>query len=212
LQKIGVDVIYFLGDAVGYLPGENKVLDLLAAFRVRCQKGNHEALLIGELVLSEEEDRIYGLSQAGQRLSPKNQQIVQQWPETQEFSCDGKEILMVHGSPSNTLEGYVYPDADFSFAVPYPYDAIFMGHTHYPFAIHYQNKLIVNVGSCGLPRDQGDMAAFAVYDSREHHAEIYRVQFDWRKNVEEFEQGLVALQVVESFQRSTPAMCGKVIK
>jgi putative phosphoesterase len=212
LQKFGVEVIYFLGDAVGYLPGEKKVLDLLAAFQVHCQKGNHEALLTGELVLSKEEDRIYGLSEARQRLSPKNQQILQKWPENQELSWDGKKILMVHGSPNNTLQGYVYPDTDFSFALSYPYDVIFMGHTHYPFSTRYQNKLIVNVGSCGLPRDQGNMAAFAVYDSLRHHAEIYRMQFDWREIVEDFEQGLVASEVVESFQRSTPSMYGKVIE
>jgi putative phosphoesterase len=212
LQVLGVEVIYFLGDAVGYLPGEKEVMDLLVAFQARCQKGNHEGLLLGELVLSDEKDRIYGLSRVRQRISMKDLRIVQQWPEIQNLTCDGKQILLVHGSPKDTLQGYIHRDADFSFAFSYPHDAIFMGHTHYPFAINYHNKLIVNVGSCGLPRDQGDMAAFAVYDSQEHHAEIYRIQFDWSEVVEGFEQDSIAPEVVEGFQRVTTTMYGKVIE
>jgi putative phosphoesterase len=212
LQRFGVEVIYFLGDAVGYLPGEREVLDLLVAFQARCQKGNHEGLLLGDLVLSKEKDQIYGLSRARKRISLEHLQIMKRWPDSQKVTCEGKEILLVHGSPSDTLQGYVYADADLSFAVAHPYDAIFMGHTHCPFAVTYQDKLIVNVGSCGLPRDQGDMAAFAVYDTKEHCAEIYRVPFDWGEVVGELEQGSIAPEVMECFKRSATSIWGKVVR
>jgi putative phosphoesterase len=212
MQRIEVDVVYFLGDAVGYLPGEMEVMALLDGFKVRCQKGNHEGLLLGELPLSKEKDRIYGLSQARKRFSREDLQILQQWPETQEFSCDGKNIYLVHGSPTDILQGYVHPHTDFSFMFRYPYDAIFMGHTHSPFVLKQGDKLIANVGSCGLPRDQGDMAAFAVYDTQEHCAEIFRVQFDWGEVVEELEQGSIAPEVVECFKRSAASIWGKVVE
>jgi hypothetical protein len=37
---------------------------------------------------------------------------------------------------------------------------------------------IVNVGSCGLPRDVGNLASCAVYDTVTRTAEILRVEFD----------------------------------
>ena len=47
-----------------------------------------------------------------------------------------------------------------------PCDAVTMGDTHRPFIAHNREEMrIINVGSCGIPRDQGDLLAFATYDA-----------------------------------------------
>jgi putative phosphoesterase len=212
LRRFEVDAIYFLGDAVGYLPSEDRVLDLLRDSRVRCQKGNHEVMLLGTLPLTKEKDQVYGLMKARKRISKENLSDLQVWPESRSFSVDGRNVLMVHGSPTDTLEGYVYPDDDFSFAAKHTYDAIFFGHTHYPFVSKYRKTIIANVGSCGLPRDQGDMAAFTIYDSTKHLVNVYRVALNCVEIVKDLKDVPISQSVLDCFKRSTGSFYGEIIQ
>jgi putative phosphoesterase len=178
LNEFQVSSIYFLGDATGYLPGEAEVLRLLRSEAVYCQKGNHEAMLLGELPLPENKDATYGLAAARERLSIEDREYIGGWPTYRIVKLAGKNLLFVHGSPNNHLQEYVYPDSDLSMFDTVGYDAVVMGHTHRPFVAKRANTLVVNVGSCGLPRDQGDLPAFAVLDVTELSCHIYRLQFD----------------------------------
>lgn len=212
MTRLGVEAIYFIGDAVGYLPGENNVLELLRASKVRCQKGNHEAMVLGALRVTEEEDRVSGITQASRRISPEYLEFIRQWPASQTISADGKKILFVHGSPSDILEGYLYPKGDFSFLSASPYDAIFVGHTHYPFTFKQGHRILVNVGSCGLPRDHGNLASFAVYDTRQHRPEIFRLQFDSDEMIRRFGHARISGDVIACFRRSAQNTTGKLIR
>jgi len=113
-------------------------------------------MLLGKIFLTKEKDQVYGLMKARQRASKENLYDLSGWPESRSLSIDGKDILMVHGSPADTLEGHVYPDG-VSFVAKYPYDAIFMGHTYHPFVSKCKKSIIVNVGSCGLPRHKAGL-------------------------------------------------------
>ena len=133
LKRAGAQQLYFLGDAVGYLPGEAAVLDLLARENVHCQWGNHEAMLLGELALDPDQDQMYGIAAVGVRLSGKHRAQLDSWPRTRTLTLDGRRILLVHGSPTDPLCAYVYPDADLSGLASLGFDAVFMGNTHRPF-------------------------------------------------------------------------------
>jgi putative phosphoesterase len=212
LKSFQLEAIYFLGDAVGYLPAVNEVLEVLCVNELICQKGNHEGLLIGELPLSKNRDRIYGLSRARKRIEKEYLETIFKWPERRVISLDRRNILLVHGSPLDYLQGYVYPNDDLSFMTAQKYNAIFLGHTHYPFVNYLQDKLIVNVGSCGLPRDQGNLASFALYDSAQNEAWIYRVRFDGQNVLDDFEPGTVSQQVIDCFGRSTGKPFGTLVE
>ena len=54
------------------------------------------------------------------------------------------------------------------------FDVIFVGHTHRQFLKTYKNKIFCNVGSIGLPRDNGSMMGFATFDTATKHIELYR--------------------------------------
>jgi predicted phosphodiesterase len=175
LHRRGVEQIYFLGDAVGYLPGEVEVLDLLGDEGVLCQRGNHEAMLLGDLELDPVRDEAYGLAAARRRLRPDQIAELKSWPDIREFEASGHRVVLAHGSPRSYLTDYVYPDADVSWLGDLGYDAVFMGNTHRPFATRVGGVLVANVGSCGLPRDQGDLAACVAYDSDLNSCEILRI-------------------------------------
>jgi predicted phosphodiesterase len=174
----GVDECFFLGDAVGYLPGERECLERLEAAGIQCQLGNHEAMLLGTLDLDPAADAVYGLAAARARLPNDDRARLETWPESRQVERDGRRILFVHGSPDDALGGYVYPDTDLAGWERLPHDAVFMGHTHRPFVARRGPVLIVNAGSVGLPRDVGNLASFAVYDTATGTATCYRVEFD----------------------------------
>lgn len=206
LEALQVDCIYFLGDAVGYLPGESEVLGLLRTASVYCQKGNHEAMLIGEIPLPSSKERIYRIGSARARLSTADRGFIASWPEHRVVDVGDRRLLLVHGSPDNHLEGYVYPHANLSNFDKLHYDAVFMGHTHYPFVAHLQGALVVNVGSCGLPRDQGDLLAFAVYDADTDHCEVFRLRFDRNKIIEHFGVEQIAEEVYQCLLREASSV------
>lgn len=208
VERLGADDIYSLGDAVGYLPGENGVLDILRAARVKCQKGNHEAMLLGEISLPEKRDRVYGIRAARERISRENLRFIQSWPDCRKISVGDRKLFMVHGSPKDHLQGYVYSEKDFLFDEHDTYDAVFMGHTHYPLVFDQLGLQVVNVGSCGLPRDQGNLSSFAIYDTRMHQTRILRLWFDSKEIVEDFSQNSIPNEVIECLNRHTPEPFG----
>ncbi len=177
LEYEGAEAIYFLGDAVGYFPEENAVLDLLRSRQVTCVRGNHEALLLGELPLGPEQDRIYRITEVRSRLHHRHREWIEQWPDRLEVELGGRRLLLVHGSPREPLEGYVYPDSDLSAFEALSFDAVLMGHTHRAFLRRQGTVTIVNAGSCGMPRDAGGLASCAMYNELTG-AELLRVSFD----------------------------------
>ena len=68
------------------------------------------------------------------------------------------------------LNGYIYPDSETDSIEKLPYHAIFMGHTHRAFIKKAGEKNIVNVGSCGLPRDAGNKLTVVLYDTIKNEA------------------------------------------
>jgi predicted phosphodiesterase len=210
LRRAGAERIYFLGDAVGYLPGEGAVLDTLTAAGIVCLRGNHEAMLLGDLDLDPVRDQAYQLGAARTRMTAEHLQLVKSWPDTRQVELAGARLLMVHGSPRDHLRDYVYPDSDLDWFADLGYDAVFMGNTHRPFVASRGGVLVVNVGSCGLPRDQGDLPACALYDSRARTCTILRVAVPAEAVAAQFDQPLHPL-IDECLRRRADDLVGTVV-
>lgn len=181
LEKIGplgVDRIFFLGDAVGYFPDDLRVLESLSSMKVDCQKGNHEEMMLSPDDDARRNEQVYRLQDARMRLGGDIAKRIGDWPTSRETTLGGLRFLMVHGSPDHPLLGYVYPDGNLSGYLGLPYDVICMANTHYPFSRRIEDKLFCNPGAVGLPRDQGNLASFAVLDTSSGGATIRRVHLD----------------------------------
>ncbi len=178
IHALGVERIFMLGDLVGYLPGECEALDLLTGCSALCQQGNHEAYLFAQTARAICGEPSIQIRAARARLGPTGLAEIAAWPTRREVELDGCRMLLVHGRPDDPLEGYLYPDGDLSPCRDLPHDVVFMGHTHRPFVRDAGRVLCVNVGSAGMPRDRGGMAAFALFDTAGRRARIVRVPFD----------------------------------
>jgi putative phosphoesterase len=178
LKKNGVKKIFFLGDAVGYIVNPNAVLNLLQVNNCQCLLGNHDAMLLGYINRMKVKEKIYKIDESMAEIKDKHRFYMLDWKPFLEKKFNGKRVLFIHGSPYDPLQGYVYPDTDVSGWIRLPYDLIFTGHSHYSFVKKIGRLTIVNVGSCGLPRDVGNSVTCAIYDTDTHKVNISRVLID----------------------------------
>lgn len=211
IARIGVDKVYFLGDAVGYLPDERSVIERLLAETAGCQKGNHEELLLAPTPRSIELEDSYALGAARLRLqTTPHWEVIRHWPEYREVCFGTKRMLFVHGSPLEPLFGYVYPDTDLTPFADVAYDYVVMANTHRPSLREYLGKRFVNIGSVGLPRDQGNLAAFGIYEVETDTFRIVRVPLDLDR-IFSLYGGRAAPSVLKCFQRRSHQFVGEVL-
>lgn len=208
LEAEGVERIYFLGDVVGYFPDVSASLTLLEEAACVRLLGNHDAMLLGIIDADDQKNDIYRLTQARLALEPAQLARMASGLPYHVEVLDGRRLLMVHGSPWNPLRGYVYPDAD---PLPFeslPFDAVFMGHTHRAFTRYAGSRLLVNVGSCGLPRDCGSLASVAIYDTSTGGCEALRVSMDVDALIDLYGQS-VHSSVIDCLHRATHLPTGE---
>lgn len=180
LTRRQVHRIFFLGDAVGYLPGGAEVLRLLIEGNITCVKGNHDAMLLGERPCEEELDAIYRLNDTKALLPNHFLEVMRAWPE-KIILVDEKtrrRAMLVHGGPKEPLDEYIYADTDLTYFDELSVDYIFIGQTHRPFIRNFGKTIVANVGSCGLPRDVGNLASGAIFNPTSGSVEIIRREFD----------------------------------
>ncbi|MFQ5730094.1 MAG: metallophosphoesterase family protein, partial [Waddliaceae bacterium] len=96
-----------------------------------------------------------------------------------------------------------YPDSDLARFYTLGVDAVFMGHTHRPFINTVGKTLVVNVGSCGLPRDHGELSSCAVFDTDSGECRILRIPFDAQSVLRTVPRP-VHPAVISSFARKEP--------
>jgi len=174
LRRLGAERIFFLGDAVGYLPGAD-VVDAIAVEGVEPIAGNHEAMLLagGGGV----DDEVFRLDETRHALGVAGLLRVASWPERRVLKTPIGAVLLVHDSPAGGRRR-IYPDSDLADLGPLPWRVVCMGHTHRAFVRHTASTTFVNVGSCGFPRDDGRLGAVATLDTVTGQARITR--FDLR--------------------------------
>lgn len=178
MDTLGVEARYFLGDAIGYLDGATEVLEMLRASGAPCQKGNHDAMLLGELPIAPARERVYRITEARAQCASADLEMLATWPAHRELEFGGLRILLAHGSPAPSITEYVWPDTPIVLPPDFAFDMVFLGHTHRPFVRQHGAVTVVNCGSSGLPRDRGDLASFALLDTHTRGVRVMRVPFD----------------------------------
>jgi predicted phosphodiesterase len=181
-----VDTYFFLGDAVGYMPHCMEVFDILEALNSICLLGNHEAMLCGILEYTDTQDEVYQI----RRVSSKNHSLINKikyWLPFHITAVDEIKMLFVHGTPWDPIRGYMYPDSTWKHYNNPQFDFIFLAHSHRPFISNNNHTTVVNVGSCGLPRDIGNSPSFVIFDTLTKKVEIIRLQLDIQALLMEFE-------------------------
>ena len=189
IRDQGITEIFCLGDIVGYGPNPRECIDLMMKCQV-CLLGNHDqgALFDPEGFNSGAERAIFWtrtqLENAGG--SPAERDLRWDFLGALPRNHQAETLLFVHGSARNPLNEYVFPEDIYNkrklekiFALIPRH--VFQGHTHVPGVftesltflppdeINYEfplgeEKIMVNVGSVGQPRDGDRRSCYLIID------------------------------------------------
>lgn len=211
LSKLGAERFIFLGDAVGYIPSVDVLVTLMGmGTRVQCILGNHEQMLL-DGQYPERLESVYQIKATRELLTPDQIAFVASWPRYREIEYPCGRALFVHGSPHDYQNGYVYPDTELD-VFNVPHDLVFMGHTHRAFLRRHGARRFINVGSCGLPRDDGRFASAVLFDPETGDARLIRLDLSFF-DASVYLAGLqVHSSVTNLFQRRQEEVLGEIIE
>jgi predicted phosphodiesterase len=204
-----IDQIACLGDVVGYGPNPCECLDVVMS---RCEftiMGNHDqATLFDPEGFNQVALRaIYWTRDALDRGTGTASQSTKRWDFLGELPrwYQNGEILYVHGSPRDPTNEYVFPETIYDQKrMELLFDRLqkycFQGHTHMPGIFTNEpefitpddcghefplgrEKLMVNVGSVGQPRDEDPRSCYTIIDHSKKMVYFRRVQYDFETTI-----------------------------
>lgn len=199
-DKGKADEIWCLGDIVGYGPEPHACIELLRQYKHICVAGNHDWAAIGKLDISDFNPyATQAILWTRQQLSAGDVDYLQNLPQRMKRN----DFTLVHGSPRYPIWEYLEPgwltteDVEDNFN---RFDTKFclVGHSHKPIVFQQDssgryfvgripseikvssqnNRLIINPGGVGQPRDGDPRASYAIYDSDAQVVYHYRVNYD----------------------------------
>jgi putative phosphoesterase len=173
-----VDQIICLGDIVGYGPYP---LECARKTFQQCDvvlQGNHDREVTTPVASGFNDQAIAGLQYANEQLDDRYREWLQNLSRKISFNDN---ILLVHDHPEE-VDRYVLP-SKFPRVRPHMdnYRACFLGHTHIQHEAVIDDRLILNPGSVGQPRDGDNRAAYAVVETDDWETDLRRVEYDIQK-------------------------------
>ena len=190
IESKGIEEIVCLGDIVGYGPNPVECLNVARRFKLAILGNHEEAVLFragskdfrvrAEMAIEWTKKQLFDVDPASGQESLKFLHSLQEMYEED-------NELFVHGSPRQPLRDYVYPkDVRSTAKINEIFSKVrglcFCGHTHLPGVfeedcsfVHPEDlpmgvymtgteKVMVNVGSVGQPRDGDRRSCYATFD------------------------------------------------
>lgn len=172
-RSYGASKFFHIGDLLGYIP-DLEILDVIDSLKldITFTRGNHEDAIIKKTINQEKDDILkHGL--LIKQLTNNQKKFLESFKTFVELQTNSGIAHLSHGGPLSPIEGYVYEQNSEQF-INFSYSHIFVGNTHRPFQKQIGRQKIVNVGSCGLPRDNGSEGSFALLDTTHKDVELVR--------------------------------------
>jgi diadenosine tetraphosphatase ApaH/serine/threonine PP2A family protein phosphatase len=212
------DVIWCLGDMVGYGPEPNECVARLREYPHLCLAGNHDWAVLGKLDIRgfNTDARVANEWTQGV-ISPAARAYLQNLPP-QRIEQD---YTLAHGSPRQPIWEYIIDPLTAELNFPaFKTHVCLVGHTHVPICFYlpdssddhlceprpprYDQRIaltsgrwIVNPGSVGQPRDGNPSAAYAILDLEAATLEHRRVEYPFEVTQEKMRAAKLPHRLVE---------------
>ncbi|MFC1940312.1 metallophosphoesterase family protein [Chloroflexota bacterium] len=193
-----IEKVWCLGDIVGYGPDPHDCIELLRQTNHVCVAGNHDWAAIGKIDTAEfNPDAAVACHWTAQQLSSTDVEYLGSLP----LVIEEGDFTLVHGSPREPIWEYLLSTslAKENFAY-FKSQFCLVGHSHVPLVFSLRengacsfghcvtdvalvlgkNRLIINPGGVGQPRDSDPRASYAIYDSEIRQVRLYRVDYNIR--------------------------------
>jgi predicted phosphodiesterase len=183
-----VDDIVCAGDLVGYNPWPAECVERIREVATVTVQGNHDRTVDTPQRYDRNKMARAGLELAKEQLNDEQHRWLSELPPRTEFANGRYRLVHSHPDPEE-LGTYVRP-RDFTRMRPYldDHDGIVLGHTHVQHQAKVDDRLIVNPGSVGQPRDNAPDAAYAVLDVDSSTVDMHRVEYDIDRVISRIEE------------------------
>ncbi|MFC1979108.1 metallophosphoesterase family protein [Chloroflexota bacterium] len=199
-DKDGFDQIWCLGDVVGYGPDPCACIELLRRHAHICVAGNHDWASIERADISEFNlVAAYACLWTSKQLDSDDVDYLGNLPEV----VSQGDFTIVHGSPRQPLWEYVLSASVANQNIDY-FDTKYclVGHSHVPLVYTYdealhecksidisdgysfkfaEQRLIINPGGVGQPRDGNPKASYMLYNSDAGTLSHHRIDYNFSK-------------------------------
>lgn len=190
-EEHNVDSIVCLGDVIGYGPHPQECVRLIQEEADAFVRGNHDDSVLNPEEYRQNNMAYKGLQYSKSRLTEDELEWVTSSPYHASFTSGDSTYLITHAWPNVEEDGWKYVSkGKIPKLIPFAgdvYDGVFVGHTHVQHSAKLQEKLLVNPGSVGQPRDNKTTAAFAIINGSENTVELHRVEYDINSVVSDIE-------------------------
>lgn len=195
-DKNSLDKIICLGDVVGYGPNPNECVHIIEQNAEVKLMGNHDHAVIG---LTDTNRFNISAQRAVDWTLMQLDEKALEYISLYKMSYEIDNLFFVHASPSNPLLwNYIMDiyDAQYEMSFLKENQVCFIGHSHFPAIFSYDTKLtenevnlsdndrmIINVGSVGQPRDGIPKASFGILDTDENIYKNIRVEYPYQDTI-----------------------------
>ena len=194
-EQGSIDEIWCLGDTVGYGPDPVACLDTVLSMGHVLVAGNHDLAAVGKISLADFNPYAAEACRwTTTQLSHERREHMGKLP----LRAEQTPFTLVHGSPRDPVWEYVISlDVAQACFDHFTTSYCLVGHSHIPFICRQgqrgaelvdvplgspvplgQERLIVNPGGVGQPRDGDPRASYIIYHKEENSIEFRRVPYD----------------------------------
>jgi putative phosphoesterase len=196
----GASAIWNVGDFLGYGAFPEEVVDRLRRVNAVSIIGNYDLKVLKfprkdrKWQDSKHPLKYLAFKWAFEQLSPESLEYLRSLPEETHLAANGKEFLLVHGSPASNAEALV-PATPGERLIELrrlarkkygrDFDGIVFGHSHQAFAHQLEGTWFVNTGSVGRPGDGDSRACYALLEisASKIMVEHFRLEYDVERAV-----------------------------
>lgn len=184
-RQPAVDHLVVAGDLCLNGPCPREVLEIVQGLNCPVLQGNVDAEVVTAAPDKGEKKRSTA-AWTREQIGPKGIQYLASLSFSHRIANpDGSDLFIVHANPLN-LEDAIFPNASDSTlehllgGLEPGIAALAFGHLHIAYTRRWRHLLLVDVGSCGIPRDEDHRASYAIlsWQNSAWEAEIRRVVYD----------------------------------
>jgi putative phosphoesterase len=175
------DVCLCLGDLVDYALEPAACIAWVREKAAHTVRGNHDHGVAQDVAVSGRNGFRYLTSVTRpltrERLGEDDLRYLSRLPVSQMVTLDETRFLLVHATPRDPLDEYAPPEVEFwqRRLRDVEADVVCVGHTHQPYVLEVGDKLVINPGSLGQPRDGDPRGSYAVIE--DYKVEIKRLEY-----------------------------------
>jgi putative phosphoesterase len=199
ISKKKVDRVYVLGDICYRGPEPKRALELIRNLHTEVIKGNADEWVVRGVREGEVPDKALELMNIErqwtvEQLEAADISYLEALPSRLQFTVEGVEVSAFHATPDSLFE-IVLPNADdekIETTMMKPADAsIYVyAHIHRPYIRYLNGKVIMNIGSVGLPFDGMTKSSYGLLEIEDGNitTSIQRVSFDLEKVIQLYQE------------------------